>query len=68
VIGSRSLVPSLPVPLFGGRDVMGQQPSSFLVFRRNSRALTILGAPLSIPPRDMSIDCLARGEGVTRPF
>ena len=44
VIGSRSPVPSLPAPQFGGRDVMGQEPSSFWVFRRNSRALTIVGA------------------------
>jgi hypothetical protein len=49
------LVPAvLPAPLFGGRDVMGQEPSSFWVFRRNSRALTIVGAPLSILRRHIS--------------
>jgi hypothetical protein len=34
---------------------MDHDPSSFWVFRRNSRALTIVGAPLSILPRNTSL-------------
>jgi hypothetical protein len=46
---------SFPAPRSGGRDVIGQKQSSFWVFRRNSRALTIVGAPLSILARNISL-------------
>jgi hypothetical protein len=34
---------------------MGQEQSSFWAFRRKPRALTIVGAPLSILPRNISL-------------